>query len=335
MFLLGTLLSASAQVPSYVPSNGLIGWWPFSGNTNDESGNGYNGTVTGATLTTDRFGNANSSYNFNGTSSKIGFGSSQSLINLSVFTYSVWLYRDPLCKYGAIVISNYGGNYRGNLLFGKVDGNGYAQIRLHKLSSFAGSESSILDNTWTNIVTVKDANSVKIFKDGVLIQNSDITNFTSLNNTSFPFVVGGSGWGNSNYFMGNIDDIGIWNRALTQTEITNLYNANLCYQTITVTDTLVINVKRASLNPLAYTNTIKVYPNPTNDKITIDNGDLSKMTGYSIKIYNSIGQQLFQSNITQQQFSLDITQWGGNGLYFMELKDNNGNIVDIKKIVLQ
>ncbi|TAF12105.1 MAG: hypothetical protein EAZ75_03925, partial [Flavobacteriia bacterium] len=53
-----------AQVPSYVPSNGLVAYWPFSGNANDQSGNGNNGTVNGATLTTDRFGNSNSAYNF-------------------------------------------------------------------------------------------------------------------------------------------------------------------------------------------------------------------------------------------------------------------------------
>jgi hypothetical protein len=48
-------LFAAAQVPSYVPTNGLVGWWPFNGNANDESGNGHNGTVTGATLTTGLF----------------------------------------------------------------------------------------------------------------------------------------------------------------------------------------------------------------------------------------------------------------------------------------
>ena len=66
MFLLGTLISVNAQVPSYVPSNGLAGWWPFSGNANDVSGNGNNGTVNGATLTTDRFGNPNAAYSFDG-----------------------------------------------------------------------------------------------------------------------------------------------------------------------------------------------------------------------------------------------------------------------------
>lgn len=54
--LLLTASSAFAQVPSYVPTNGLVGWWPFNGNANDESGNGNNGTVNGAMLTSDRLG---------------------------------------------------------------------------------------------------------------------------------------------------------------------------------------------------------------------------------------------------------------------------------------
>jgi hypothetical protein len=143
-----------------------------------------------------------------------------------------------------------------------------------------------------------------------------------------------SGSGKKSFFNGKIDDIGIWNRVLTQTEITNLYNANLCYQTITVTDTLVINVNRTGYNPITYSNTLKVYPNPTKDRITIDNGDITKMSGYSIKIFNSLGQQKFESAINQQQFTIDITQWGGNGLYFLNLLDASGNIIDVKKILL-
>lgn len=44
----------------------LVGFYPFNGNANDTSGNGYHGTVYGAALTTDRFGNENSAYIFNG-----------------------------------------------------------------------------------------------------------------------------------------------------------------------------------------------------------------------------------------------------------------------------
>ncbi len=54
------------NIPSYLPKEGLVGYWPFNGNANDESGNGNHGTVNGATLSSDRNGVANSAYNFDG-----------------------------------------------------------------------------------------------------------------------------------------------------------------------------------------------------------------------------------------------------------------------------
>ncbi len=53
-------------LPSYVPTNGLAGYWGFNGTANDQSGNGNNGTVNSAILTTDRNGNADSAFSFNG-----------------------------------------------------------------------------------------------------------------------------------------------------------------------------------------------------------------------------------------------------------------------------
>ena len=58
-------MTFAQSTPSYVPTDGLVGYWGFNGNANDQSGNGNNGTVHGATLTTDRFGNSNSAYYFN------------------------------------------------------------------------------------------------------------------------------------------------------------------------------------------------------------------------------------------------------------------------------
>ena len=88
-----------AQVPSYVPTDGLVGYWPFTGNANDSSGNGNNGTVNGATLTSDRNGLANSSYNFNVTNWSFGSGGDYIYIpynpsfNFSDFTISTWVKR--------------------------------------------------------------------------------------------------------------------------------------------------------------------------------------------------------------------------------------------------
>ena len=88
--------SANAQVPSYVPTGGLVGWWPFNGNANDESGNGNNGTENGAALTTDRFGTANASFSFNAFNWTWGSGGDfiyvpyNSNFNSSQITVSVW-----------------------------------------------------------------------------------------------------------------------------------------------------------------------------------------------------------------------------------------------------
>ena len=111
--------------------------------------------------------------------------------------------------------------------------------------------------------------------------------------------------------------------------------SNICYEYVTVTDTLVINTGITGYNPITYINTLKIWPNPSNDHITIDAGNLTTMNGYSIKIEDAQGQQVFQNAVNQQQFYIDITTWGGNGLYFVRIIDPQGNTVDIKKIVLQ
>ena len=52
-----------AQVPDFVPTDNLVGWWPFQGNANDLSVNSNHGTFVGAsTLTTDRFGTSNRAF---------------------------------------------------------------------------------------------------------------------------------------------------------------------------------------------------------------------------------------------------------------------------------
>ena len=305
-----------AQVPSYVSTNGLVGYWPFNGNANDASGNVNNGTVTGATLTTDRFGNSNSSYEFNGTSNKINFGSSQSLINLSNFTYSVWINRSPNCPNDAIVISNYGGNWAGNLLFGKLTGSGNAQIRLHKLNQTIGSETSITDSEWINLVAVKEMNSIKIYKNGVLIQTTDLTNFVSINNTSFPFVIGSSGWSNSNYFKGKIDDLGVWNRALTQAEITGLFTT--------------LGTEQTPAN-----NQISIYPNPAKEQITIDFGTNSIAIGWNYKIVNTLGQEVLNGVLSSQQNIIALNNIKGQGVYFVKVYDGFNALLDTKKIIIQ
>ena len=86
-------INLTAQVPSYVPQDSLVGWWGFNGNANDESGNGNDGTINGAILTTDRFGNANSAYDFD-PGDNIDCSQMPMLNAIPQLTLSVWVNAD-------------------------------------------------------------------------------------------------------------------------------------------------------------------------------------------------------------------------------------------------
>ena len=72
-------------------NDGLVAYYPFNGNANDESGNGRDGIVFGATLTEDQAGQANSAYEFDGIDDYISFGSS--FPDMDEMTLSIWLYQ--------------------------------------------------------------------------------------------------------------------------------------------------------------------------------------------------------------------------------------------------
>ncbi len=79
--------------------SGLVACYPFNANANDATGNGNNGTVNGATLTTDRFGKLNSAYNFNG-SSLISINPAQ--FKNQSYTYATWVKLDNLPSIGLV-----------------------------------------------------------------------------------------------------------------------------------------------------------------------------------------------------------------------------------------
>ena len=81
----------SQNLPSYVPTNGLVGYWPFNGNANDESGNGNHGIVDGAILTTDRNNSINKAYSFDGNNSFIHVKNSDNLNFIDKFSFSLWM----------------------------------------------------------------------------------------------------------------------------------------------------------------------------------------------------------------------------------------------------
>jgi hypothetical protein len=246
-----------AQVPNYVPTNGLVGWWPFTGNANDESGNSNNGTVNGATLTTDRFGNTNTAYSFDGVNDFISIPDNNSLDFTTTYTISVWV---QIPDYSTPQFPNQSGSTDAvRTILGKPRASGwttgYSINSVYELyqglsNNFThsindGTSQSILAssfplplNSWINIIAVKTPTNISLYRNGVLEQTINTT--LTLTNSSEPLYIGKEFTNTApidwyRWFKGKADDIGIWNRALTQQEVTALYNASNCANNTAIT----------------------------------------------------------------------------------------------------
>lgn len=259
LFLLICLLTAfcsSGQViPNYVPTDSLVGWWPFSGNANDISGNGHNGTNSGATLTSDRFNTPNNAYHFVGRdqsgNSKITIPHA-SVFNDTAFTISLWFKKDNstipstpnLLLDGEWLISKcpyVGGGQNVRQFEISIDNNvqntltepfwivsgvsDNSNSAMYKVRS-----DSIFSGNWYFIVITKSYNNLKLYVNGIKEVDS-LINDSFYTNTS-DFLIG-QYWGYTvptgtitRDFTGTIDDVGMWNRVLTDCEIKNLYNAS-------------------------------------------------------------------------------------------------------------
>jgi len=234
---------AFSQVPSYVPSNGLVGWWPFNGNANDESGNGNNGTNNGATLTTDRNGLTNSSYSFSSDNQNITInGLYQN--GISEYSVSGWFYKlsSTLNQEGTLVSGatcDPSTIRTGLRVFAGNDDHLYYSAESQNCLNGVGTGTTsyfISDGIWHHFTAIFNSpigniqpTAFNIFIDGQLVnQNQYAQQMNNLptapiNNQGLSLIFGNSS-SISSYFPGKLDDIGIWNRALTQEEITNLYN---------------------------------------------------------------------------------------------------------------
>jgi hypothetical protein len=334
-----------------LPTNlitGLVGYWPFCGNANDESGNSHNGTVSNATLSNDRFGNLNSAYYFDGIGDFIRVNHANDLKLSGNFSISCWANLQGQNPFNSFIskASNNQVNVPG-WIFGYLTLNQISYVNFQGSPTFLGQTTqgiSISNNQWYNATVTYDSASsqLKYYLNGLLTDSFNIAydftgssldvfigNHFTANDPNIPVASNGG-------FTGLLDDIGIWNRVLSPGEINQINNQNICYQTITVTDTLLINVNLTGFNPVTYQNTIKVFPNPTNDHITIDFGtNYASLNGYSIRIDNTLGQSVFTSPVQQQAAYINLSSWTGVGVYFIYLLDSQNHVVDVRKIVLQ
>lgn len=234
--LLAFLIAAAplfvfAQLPSYLPTDGLVGWWPFNGNANDESGNGNDGTVNAASLVTDRCGNFNSAYSFDGSTNYIQCQNAGPTGN-PVITFTCWI-KTASTNYGNII--SYGGNSESGQDFRVfINGNCPNSIAFDTYDNQKSKVNSYI-NSWDFYCVLYDGGignnttASSFYKNGILMTtecfnvNISSTNISNLIPITFGKYHGTLPANPTGFYEGILDDIGIWNRALTEQEITALY----------------------------------------------------------------------------------------------------------------
>jgi len=315
----------TAQIPSYVPTNGLVGWYTFTGNVNDSSGNANNGINYGATLTEDRFGNPNCAYFFNGINAFIQVNQI-SITGSSPRTISYWYEQDSLLP---TVEVSWGPNIEGERFDCAVN---YQDSGVSPGLSNAAITYKYLPNSnlksWNFFCFVvpnmqnPTLADVLVYQNGVNITNSVINQnpSTGINTSSgYPLFFGKTSTvGGEAYAYGKLDDIGLWNRALTQNEITSLYNAS---------STEILNPRTNS--------DITIYPNPSHDRLEINVENFMTKTGVSMKITNGLGQIVYNKPLNQQLINVTVSDWTGKGVYLLSILDEKNQVVISKEIIVQ
>jgi hypothetical protein len=334
LLLLATLalsLNAAAQIPS----NGLVAYYPFSGNANDASGSGVNGSPatgyisanTPPTLTTDRNGNANSAYEFVPaplSTSYIDLDTPAQLMISGSFSVSLW-FNFVDYNVSPVMIASGGSNGISGYQFSLQNLSGYSHVQfiLGGASSAAqfSSINTVSDSTWIHGVAVYDAaaNTMEVYVDGVaqtplpptlgcgtVSGNTVNTSGCSLDlSPAYKNQIGLDGGFPTTNFKGSIDEVLIYNRALTAAEVTNIFNATGGPNAINN-----LNINRG----------FTVSPNPVSNvcRIQVDNA----LVGSTLDVVDVTGKVILQKNNLGSSEYIDLSSMA-NGVYVIKLTAAN------------
>lgn len=318
----GCALTA-AQVDSIyqAQSNGqpcLVANYTFNGSANDMTGNGHDGTVYGATLAIDRFGNDSSCYHFNGVNDFIKLDGTWTGNNGTV---SAWIYPETLSQFNPI-FSRRDSTMNGNALEMVVNtAGGQDDSRLYNGTDlrdcvggaslyFTNSDPMIVPAVWTHVAMTADDSGIHLF-----INCEEVTTYGD-NNTGLWFddmcplnistYIGMlSRPINTEHFIGRIDDVRVYDCALSAEEIAALCDIN----TATV--------------ELAQRTEIRAYPNPTTGQLRLSN--ISK--GAVPQVFDATGRKIPVATHQQgSEVAIDLSTYP-SGLYVVRVAEHSFSIV--------
>ena len=196
-------------------NDGLVAYYPFNGNANDESGNGNDGTVSGATLTTDRFGNPSTAYSFGGPESQ-----DEIILKYEIpattedGSWSVWAKPNHSEWSGAVLGQS--DHTVGYLFYFYHSGRMYAGAGEDNITQvYWNSYTPDMAGQWNHLLLTKSGSTLTLYVNGVNQGQRTMSQIT-------PIASIGIGQGDPYRFDGSIDEVRIYSRVLSESEIQEL-----------------------------------------------------------------------------------------------------------------
>lgn len=289
--------------------SGLVAHYPFNGNANDESGNGYSGTVLGAGITSDQFGNQNSAYLFDGINDYMVTSNSVEN-NFDIpnnISIAVWVRLDNANDFLQAAVSKaelagyeigYYGNTNKKYFINFYVGGSYRTCL---------SQSFAKESEWVHLVGIYEhtpgsSGIVKFYVDGILEDENIIGADYGITNSNVPFVIGANP-NNSNptinkFWDGALDEVYVYNRVLNQSEIDTLSASN-------------------PTNIVSINNEINIYPNPTTNYLSVELD--KKNTDFDIEILDLNGRAITSESVKTNQKIVDVSNFD-KGVYFIRIQ---------------
>ncbi|MFA6291294.1 MAG: LamG-like jellyroll fold domain-containing protein, partial [Victivallales bacterium] len=240
---------------------GLVAYYPFDGNANDATGNGNNGTIIGATLSTDRLGRAGKAYYFDGVSNYITvpFSEDFNVAPTGAFTISVWVKPVSLISFHGIFVKG-GDDWDYGLL---IMPNQNFMTGLANYSELY-STSAYKENEWQMVTAVYNNGDWKMYLDGVLDKHKE--NGALIKQSSNDIAIGAKTVGPGCAYRGTIDELRIYNRELSAEEILLLYqNSSSATHAVTFvegTNGTISGTKIQTVDDGADCTAVTAVPNP-------------------------------------------------------------------------
>jgi len=302
----------------------LVLFLPFSSSAQDESGNNNIIEVNGAILSSDRFGSIQSAYKFDGINDNIRITNSNLLNFSSSITINLWIYIDELYEREQYPVSH--GNWENRWKVSISNNRIRWTIKTNTGITDLDSETIVTSGQWYNVTGLYSGADMELYINGKLDAFKYWTG--NINSSPYDLTLGQSlPSNNQNNFSGKLDEIRLYDYAISYEEIKQLNDLETNYEEVNSGIPLISHLHQN-------------YPNPFNGQTNM-RFEINKRTLVSINIYNILGQiviTLLNEEMSAGKYSI---RWDGkntngikvnSGIYFIQL--NAGKYATVKKTAL-